>query len=244
LWFHGFTPVSSVAAAGSGVCTLTFDKNMKCPHCITDFHDNETRAYIERDGEGHWGTGVCRCSACGQLIIRLFCADEYYYGHHDFGTELQSYLVRPKVAGRAPVPAEVPKEYADDYKEACLVLADSPKASAALSRRSLQHLLRNAAKVKHQDLYKEIQEVVDRGTLPSHIADCLDAVRHIGNFAAHPIKSTSTGEIVEVEAGEAEWNLDVLDSLFDFYFVSPAKIQARKNALNQKLSDAGKPTIK
>ena len=38
-------------------------------------------------------------------------------------------------------------------QEACLVLPDSPKASVALSRRCLQHILREAAKVKHGDLY-------------------------------------------------------------------------------------------
>jgi len=152
--------------------------------------------------------------------------------------------VRPKVAGRPPIPIGVPGKYAEDYKEACLVLADSAKASAALSRRCLQLLLRDEAKVKHQDLFKEIQELLDRGTLPSHIADSVDAVRNIGNFGAHPIKSQSTGEIVPVEPGEAEWNLDVLESLFDFYFVSPARTKARKDALNKKLSDAGKPPLK
>ena len=86
--------------------------------------------------------------------------------------------------------------------------------------------------------------MLDRATLPSHIADGLDAVRNIGNFAAHPIKSQSTGEIVPVEPGEAEWNLDVLESLFDFYFVSPARTKARKEALNKKLADAGKRLLK
>lgn len=105
-------------------------------------------------------------------------------------------------------------------------------------------MLRDEAKVKHQDLFNEIQELLDRGTLPSHIADSVDAVRNIGNFAAHPIKSQSSGEIVPVEPGEAEWNLDVLESLFDFYFVSPARTKARKDALNKKLSDAGKPPLK
>jgi len=108
----------------------------------------------------------------------------------------------------------------------------------------LQLVLRDEAKVKPQDLSKEIQELLDRGTLPSHIAESLDAVRNIGNFAAHPIKSKSTGEIVPVEAGEAEWNLDVLESLFDFYFVGPARTKARKAALDAKLSDAGKPKLK
>jgi uncharacterized protein DUF4145 len=131
-------------------------------------------------------------------------------GRQTFGEETSSRLIRPKASGRPPVSPEVPNEYAEDYNEACLVLADSTKASAALSRRCLQFLLRDKAKVKHQDLVKEIQELLDRGTLPSHIADSLDAVRNIGNFAAHPIKSKSTGEIVPVETGEAEWNLNVL----------------------------------
>ena len=54
------------------------------------------------------------------------------------------------------------------------------------------------------------------GNLPSSLADNVDAVRQVGNFAAHPIKSTSIGEIVEVEENEAEWLLDVLEELFDF----------------------------
>ncbi len=219
---------------------------MKCPHCITDFHDNEEQMFIGEDAKGKWGIGVSRCSACGKLIMRLFCAKEYYAppNPNGFIDEFISYLIRPKIAARHPVPPEVPKAYADDYKEACLVLADSAKASAALSRRCLQHLLRGEAKVKYQDLFKEIQEVIDAATLPSHIAESLDAVRSIGNLAAHPIKSQSTGDIVPVEPGEAEWNLDVLESLFEFYFVAPAKTKARKAALVKKLADSGKPPMK
>jgi hypothetical protein len=67
------------------------------------------------------------------------------------------------------------------------------------------------------DLSKEIQEVLDSRKLPTEIGENLDAVRNIGNFAAHPLKSTSTGEILDVEPDEAEWNLEVLDQLIDFY---------------------------
>ncbi len=35
-----------------------------------------------------------------------------------------------------------------------------------------------------------------------------------------------------MEPGEAEWNLDTLEGLFDFYYVQPAKTAARKAALN------------
>lgn len=69
-------------------------------------------------------------------------------------------------------------------------------------------------------------------------------MRNIGNFAAHPIKSTNTGEIIDVEPGEAEWLLDVLEGLFDFYFVQPAILKAKRDKLNQKLVDAGKPPMK
>src|SRR5690606_22414791 len=124
------------------------------------------------------------------------------------------FLGYPKTTARPAPPAEVPPEFADDYKEASLVLADSPKASAALSRRCLQHLLREKAGVKHSDLAKEIDQVLSSSGLPSHLAEAIDAIRNIGNFAAHPIKSTASGEVTEVEPGEAEWNLDVLDGLF------------------------------
>ncbi len=153
-------------------------------------------------------------------------------------------MVWPKGVSRAPVPPEVPPEIAEDYKEACLVLTDSPKASAALSRRCLQNLLRQAAGVKPADLSAEIQEVLNSNKLPATIAENIDAVRHIGNFAAHPNKSKSTGEVLPVEPHEAEWNLDVLESLFDFYFVQPARAKARRDALNKKLADAGKPLLK
>ena len=152
--------------------------------------------------------------------------------------------VWPKGSGRAAVPPEVPPEIAQDYAEACLVISDSPKAAAALGRRCLQHVLRTAAGVKPKDLAKEIEQVLDEGNLPSHIAESIDAVRNVGNFAAHPIKGQHGGEILPVEPGEAEWTLDVLELLFDFYFVQPARTQAKRAALDAKLAEAGKPPMK
>ena len=94
------------------------------------------------------------------------------------------------------------------------------------------------------DLTNEIQQIIDSKSLPSHLAESIDAIRNIGNFAAHPLKSTSTGQIVEVEVGEAEWLLDVIEALFDFYFVQPAILKAKREALNLKLSEIGKPPMK
>jgi hypothetical protein len=159
-------------------------------------------------------------------------------------TILTSQTLRPKTIARKPLSQEVPPACAKDYQEACLVLADSEKASAALSRRCLQHLLREHVGVQLSDLANEIQQVLDAGKLPSHLAEGMDAIRNIGNFAAQPTKSQNTREIFDVEPGEAEWSLDVLEGLFDFYFVLPAIFKKKRDDLNTKLAAAGKPQLK
>ena len=57
-------------------------------------------------------------------------------------------------------------------------------------------------------------------------------------------KSTNSGEIVDVEPGEAEGQLDMLEGLFDFYFVQPAILQKMHEALNKKLTKKRKPKLK
>jgi hypothetical protein len=137
----------------------------------------------------------------------------------------------------------VPPNHANVYVAAVEILNTSPEATAALSRRLLQTILRDEGTVAPQDLAKAIDEIISRGNVPTYVTESLDAVRSIGNFGAHPIKSKSTGEIVPVEPNEAEWNLDALLDLFDYYFVAPAAHHKRKDALNKKLADAGRPAI-
>jgi hypothetical protein len=186
-----------------------------------------------------------KCPACGCYILSLFERyDRYGAGGKNYYHNQREFLCYPKAVSRAPLPEEVPEKYAVDYKEACLTLADSPKASAALSRRCLQHILREEAKIKPGNLADEIQQILDAGRLPSHLLESLDAVRNIGNFAAHPIKSQASGEVIDVEPGEAEWNLDVLEALFDYFFVQPALLKKKRDALNAKLKEAGKPEMK
>jgi hypothetical protein len=123
-------------------------------------------------------------------------------------------------------------------------LVKSPEASAALSRRALQNLLREKGGVKRATLFAEIEEVIASGNLPSSLSEMLHAVRETGNFAAHPIKNITTGEIIDVEPEEAEWNLDTLEALFEFYFVRAARTAAKQAVLNRKLRQAGKPPLK
>ncbi|MFX0066817.1 MAG: DUF4145 domain-containing protein, partial [Candidatus Hermodarchaeota archaeon] len=191
---------------------------MKCPHCLVEFHDDPKLTHLDKFT---YIIGVS-CPSCYKKSVYLVLANSTigdkkavdlvgldsskvqsglvrYPSEDDEGDKI-NFIARvyPKGSFRPPCPKEVPPNIAEDYTEACLVLPDSPKASAALSRRCLQNILREAAKVKPANLYDEIQEVLDSKTLPNYIAESIDAVRNIGNFAAHPNKSTSTGEILPV----------------------------------------------
>jgi hypothetical protein len=81
-------------------------------------------------------------------------------------------------------------------------------------------------------------------SIPSGLRTTLDTIRNVGNFAAHVINDQTTLQIIEVEDHEAEYCLDVLDALFDHYYVTPKKAQRKKDALNAKLASAGKPPAK
>ena len=143
---------------------------------------------------------------------------------------------RPYAIMRKPVPLEVPDEFAKDYREASLVLSISPNASAALSRRCLQHILRNKLSVRQSRLKDEIDEVIERRETLPQISESLHHLRQFGNFAAHPDTDRSTGEIVPVEPGEAEWCLEVIEMVFEVYFAWPAKQQAMQKAIDSRRS--------
>lgn len=209
---------------------------MKCPHCLEHFHFVPQTSPGFADKEWKWAFVYSICPACQKAVIQLEKSDP------KTGHRLELSLVHPKAPARALLPPEVPRPFAEDYQEACLIFTNSAKASAALSRRCLQRLLREKAGIKPQDLSREIQEVFPK--LPTYLAEAIDSIRVIGNFAAHPLKSTNTGEILDVEPGEAEWQLDVLEQRFDFFFVQPERLKVKRDALNKKLKEAGKLPMK
>jgi Domain of unknown function (DUF4145) len=213
---------------------------MRCPYCDVALHWSPQTAGLGWSSEPapvqSWFVHGQACGECGEFILMVEARQD------NIGEPDLLKLAWPHVKRRvAPKPPEVPDHIWEDYREAAQVIDDSPKASAALSRRCLQAVIREAGGITRRDLFQEIEEAVK--TLPTYLADSLHAVRAIGNFAAHPLKSEQTGQVLDVEPGEAEWNLQVLDDLFDFYYVRPARAKARKSALNAKLAEAGKAPL-
>jgi hypothetical protein len=238
---------------------------MRCPHCeyrvhvdwkydgivYEDLGESGMSAY--RDPEGkfeHIGREVVqgKCPECDGLIVGLRVGECYLneVGElklREISPEPGFLLLYPKTAARSK-PPEVPPEIWTEYAESRAVLEASPKASAALSRRIVQTILRNCHDIKRRNLADEIQVFIDMPSVPGPLASAVDAIRAVGNFAAHPTKSLRTGEIAEVEPEEAEWLLEVLESLFDFTFIQPERQKRMTERLNEKLENLGKPRMK
>jgi hypothetical protein len=193
---------------------------------------------VAESGSERIRTTFSECPNCRHIVVTL---EELTPGFQGSGL-IYEHTLWPLSSGRPPAPVEVPGSIADDYNEAALVFLFSPKASAALSRRCLQAVLLDKANVKAKDLSSQIAEVLPG--LPPHIAENLDMVRQVGSFADHPLKAKEPGLVVPVEPGEADWNLDVLEALFDFYYVRPSLEAGKRARLEAKLKQTGKPPVK
>lgn len=219
---------------------------MICPHCNTSFFEEWTQTNaLVWDNEDGQGLEHTPCPECGKLIVRLVegkvdIREERFI---EEPSDLRKVLIYPTSCD-AELADEIPDSYKMEYIESRKVLKVSPKSSAAIGRRLLQRLLEEEMKIQGNNLSKQIDKFLGLENIPSHVSKSIDAVRNIGNFAAHPSKETSTGTIVEVEPGEAEWIQEVVLSLFDFIFIQPLRIEKRRNELNKKLRRLGKPEMK
>lgn len=220
---------------------------MKCPHCdvAIKIEWDESNAYIDKENPTRaYEVLIGQCPNCEKLIVKL------RYGRlnkelFSISTpEIESEeIIYPKFPS-IKVEEEVPEPYKCEFREAFSILNISQKASAALSRRMLQNILHDEFNIKKRNLAEEIDEFIKLPGVPTHLSGAIDVIRNVGNFGAHPLNDIHSGEIVNVEYGEAEWSLEVLQSLFDFTFVQPKRLAEKKKNLNTKLEQMGKPPMK
>lgn len=218
---------------------------MICPHCSTAvrFEWDVTESFqIDKEKKHALEVFYAECPECFKLVVGVQ-EGTLDPGNTFLNKDISETIIYP-VTNSFQYSEDIPNKYLEDYEEAVKVLSLSPKASAALTRRLLQNILREEFNIVEKSLVKEIEIFTNKNDIPSYITDAVDAVRQIGNIAAHPSKDLSTGEIVPVEKGEAEWLIEVIEQLFDFVFIQPKKLEKRKLELNLKLDKLGKPQMK
>jgi hypothetical protein len=115
-----------------------------------------------------------------------------------------------------PLPEYVPEAIRNDYEEACSILHLSPKASATMSRRCLQGMIRDfwgvSGKPNLDQEINAIQNLIHPGQW-----EVLHAVRKIGNIGAHMEKDVNL--IIDVEPDEADKLIKLNEYLVDEWYV-------------------------
>ncbi len=192
-----------------------------CPLCSDRLHPEPVQvgpAYFCPNQHGGVQAAVTSWAMCWAPC--LGCKQEVVWAVNREGAEV---LVQP-THWTPPVAVEVPAQHREAFQEAARVLAVSPKASAALSRRLLEMLLGEQGYMA-QSLIRRINDFLagDRGISPElHLL--IDRVRLIGNNAAH---AGPPGEIRDVAPEEAQAVLEVLVLVFDHFYARPARIADR-----------------
>lgn len=211
--------------------------NWVCPHCnitqaVTKDRRNvsTTPCGLNEQAEGrlllrHLSIG-CSNPDCLKTTIRVFIGVGAYNGQSYAFTDDNDLIfdknIRPFGSSK-PQADYVPAAIREDYYEACLIRDLSPKASATLTRRCLQGMIRDFAGITKARLIDEIKALrlaVDDGSADRAVTvesvDAIDHVRQVGNIGAHMEKDIDL--IVSVDPGEAQALIELVEMLFDEWY--------------------------
>jgi len=196
-----------------------------CPFCdrasiVTDANYYEDRVWFSLDNAHgkrmvRLQFVVCPNPKCREFTLTVSMS-EYRStgGSPKTGKPLESWQLIPPSSAKS-FPNYVPKPILDDYVEACRILNLSPKASATLSRRCLQGMVRDFWGIRKGRLIDEILELKDRVDPLTWAA--IDAVRKVGNIGAHMEQDINL--IVDVDPEEAAKLIGLIELLIRDWYV-------------------------
>jgi len=201
-------------------------KSWDCPFCgrVATVHNaNISASTLEfDDGNKHGGlyvsieTTTCPNPECKEYTISARLNKRIVvHGSHAIGPILDTWQLRPESSARV-FPDYIPAPLLEDYEEACLIRNLSPKASATLSRRCLQGMIRNFYGVQERTLFDEINAI--EGKVDPAIWQAIDAVRSIGNIGAHMEKDINL--VIDVDPDEAQALIRLIEVLFEEWYVA------------------------
>lgn len=202
--------------------------NWTCPYCnreatITDSNYSKSVHFFNnenRDGASALLTEVISCPSeeCRDYMIKGSLYSSRYNGHNlVIISDSMRFKWNMKPSSLAKqFPEYIPKAILADYNEACLIKDLSPKASATLSRRSLQGIIRDFWGVKKGRLVDEINGIKDLVDPITWLA--IDSVRSIGNIGAHMEKDINL--IIDVEPEEAQLLIGLIEILIKDWYVA------------------------
>ena len=191
---------------------------------------------------------VCANVDCKKLSLNFFLASRGQWrkdGGFEIKAIIQDWCLLPSSFAK-PQPAYIPEPLLQDYEEASAIRELSPKASATLTRRCIQGIIRDfcgISKKRLVDEIKELRDCVDAGNAPAGVqadtVDAIDHVRAIGNIGAH--MEADINVIVEVDPEEAQKLIELVELLFDEWYI--ARERRRQRLADLGVIAAGKKAI-
>lgn len=149
---------------------------------------------------------IYRCPECYKSFINAV-------GFGDFKNV--PYHISP-FSSAIKFPEYIPLPIRSDYEEACAIVNLSPKASATLSRRCLQGMIRDFWGIKKNRLIDEIDALQDK--IPVTQWNAIHALRQLGNIGAHMEKDVNT--IIDIEPDEAKQLLKLIELLLEKWYIN------------------------
>ncbi len=224
-----------------------------CPHCgslqtVTDkaWSSAESHLTVGKFAEAKaekpiLGTRTvairCANSACQKVTVTVHLFTTVYNNRYEMvpGSTFYTAQIYPGRVGKA-FPSSVPTAMLNDYYEAWSIIDLSPKSSATLARRCLQAMIRDFCGIRKNNLFKEIacleqqltEDTLPKGVEPETVA-AMKALKDVGNIGAH--MTDIDGVIADVDQGEAEALLGLIEMLFSDWYVARAKRRERLAAI-------------
>jgi hypothetical protein len=215
---------------------VTLGENWKCPYCghaqVLDgtrvsqsWHLQDVEGWTEGVPIVHLQAIVCANNDCKALTLGTSLGHFLKRGlAEDVVGPIKDWTLLPPSTAK-PQPDYIPQPIRDDYYEACAIRDLSPKASATITRRCLQGMIRNFCRISKKRLVDEIDELGDRvhnGTAPAGVLPdtvvAIDQVRKIGNIGAH--MEADIDVIIDVDPDEAQILIDLVELLFAEWYVA------------------------
>lgn len=195
----------------------------------------------------------CANEECEQLIVRI--TESRVAGTIGGGGPLiqrDEWFARPRFGDSTrPVDPVVLGTYRRDYLEAAAILDLSPRMAAVLARRIVGDLLKQYAQKTHFGLTARIDSFIADGGHPASLTSNLHHLREIADFGAHTQVAEQENDsgvmeavIVEADRDDAEWTLDLVDRLFDYFIVQPAKDEAMKKKWDENIARTGRRALR